>query len=64
MCANTLCPLSSSTRNIAFGSGSETVPSISIASFFGKLRVNLSTDTLDTPFGEPKSPPDGSDTQV
>src|SRR5919197_848510 len=35
MWANTLCPLSSSTRNIAFGSGSETVPSTSIASFFG-----------------------------
>src|SRR5439155_2815019 len=35
MWASTLCPLSSSTRNIAFGSGSETVPSTSIASFFG-----------------------------
>src|SRR5262245_47968650 len=31
-CASTLCPLSSSTRNIAFGSGSTTVPSTSIAS--------------------------------
>src|SRR5437588_2367890 len=35
MWANTLCPLSSSTRNIALGRGSETVPSTSIASFFG-----------------------------
>src|SRR5215208_6797454 len=41
MWANTLCPLSSSTRNMAFGSGSVTVPSTSIASFFGKLRVIL-----------------------
>src|SRR6266511_721945 len=38
MCARTLCPLDSSTRNIAFGRGSTTVPSTSIApSFFGKL---------------------------
>src|SRR5215204_3428101 len=41
MWANTLCPFSSSTRNMAFGSGSVTVPSTSIASFFGKLRVIL-----------------------
>src|SRR5512134_819046 len=41
MCANTLCPFSSCTRNIAFGSGSVTVPSTSMASFFGKLRVFL-----------------------
>src|SRR6185436_6967827 len=34
-CASTRCPLSSSTRNIAFGSGSTTVPSTSIASSFG-----------------------------
>src|ERR1043166_9660817 len=38
MWARTLCPFSSSTRNIALGSGSITVPSTSIASFFGKLR--------------------------
>src|SRR5262249_565122 len=31
-CASTRCPFSSSTRNIAFGSGSTTVPSTSIAS--------------------------------
>ena len=31
-CASTRWPLSSSTRNIAFGSGSTTVPSTSIAS--------------------------------
>src|SRR3954465_13212721 len=36
MWAGTLCPLLSSTRNIAFGSASTTVPSISITpSFFG-----------------------------
>src|SRR5881296_4714840 len=34
-CASTRWPLSSSTRNIAFGSGSTTVPSTSIASSFG-----------------------------
>src|ERR687887_1674828 len=38
ICARTLWPLASSTRNIAFGRGSTTVPSTSIApSFFGKL---------------------------
>src|SRR3954466_7145308 len=36
MWARTLCPLLSSTRNMAFGSASTTVPSISITpSFFG-----------------------------
>src|SRR5450759_129165 len=35
MCASTLWPLSSSTLNMALGSGSSTVPSISIASSFG-----------------------------
>src|SRR5687768_16817489 len=36
MWARTLCPLLSSTRNIAFGRASTTVPSISITpSFFG-----------------------------
>src|SRR5258706_2536889 len=34
-CASTRWPLSSSTRNIAFGSGSTTVPSTSIASSLG-----------------------------
>src|SRR3989304_2664574 len=42
MCASTLCPFSSSTRNMALGSGSETVPSTSMASFLGKLPVDLS----------------------
>src|SRR5687767_11934728 len=43
MCASTLLLYGSSscTRNMAFGSGSVTVPSTSIASFFGKLRVFL-----------------------
>src|SRR3954469_2433553 len=36
MCARTRCPLASSTRNMAFGNGSPTRPSISMApSFFG-----------------------------
>src|SRR6476659_5108226 len=34
MCARTLCPFSSSTRNIAFGRGSTTRPSTSIAPSF------------------------------
>src|SRR4030067_3713359 len=42
MCASPLCPFSSSTRNMALGSGSETVPSTSMASFLGKLPVDLS----------------------
>ncbi len=33
--ASTLCPFSSSTRNIALGSGSTTVPSSTMASSFG-----------------------------
>ena len=39
MWANTLCPFSSSTRNMALGNGSMTVPSTSIASFFGTLQL-------------------------
>src|SRR5882757_6024660 len=35
MCASTRCPLSSSTRNMAFGNGSVTVPSTRIASSLG-----------------------------
>src|SRR3954447_8497441 len=35
MCARTLWPFSSSTRNMAFGSGSTTVPSRTIASSLG-----------------------------
>src|SRR4029434_2965216 len=60
MWANTLCPFSSSTRNMAFGSGSVTVPSTSIASFFGKLRVILVSGHVDPPTGETEPPPDGS----
>ena len=37
MCARTRWPFSSSTANIVFGSGSMTVPSTSIASFFANL---------------------------
>src|SRR5689334_17044255 len=35
ICASTLCPLSSSTRNMALGSVSSTVPVTSMASSFG-----------------------------
>src|SRR5204862_7034407 len=38
MCASTLWPFSSSTRNMAFGSGSTTVPSTRIASSLGLAR--------------------------
>src|SRR6266446_6008571 len=40
MCASTLWPFSSSTRNMAFGSGSTTVPSTRIASSLGFARGN------------------------
>src|SRR5215813_1020158 len=43
-CASTRWPLSSSTRNIAFGSGSTTVPSTSIASSFGMSFYKLASD--------------------
>src|SRR4030095_13085858 len=46
-CARSLCPFSSSTRNIALGSGSTTVPSTSIASSFGI--------SLDSPAPHPRS---------
>src|SRR5690606_19537308 len=39
--ANTLWPLSSSTRNIAFGKGSMTVPSISMTSCFAMGSTDL-----------------------
>src|SRR5437762_9437900 len=42
MWAKTLCPFSNSTRNMALGNGSMTVPSTSIASFFGTLQMVLS----------------------
>src|SRR5207302_8475766 len=40
MCASTLWPFSSSTRNMAFGSGSTTVPSTRMASSLGFARGN------------------------
>src|ERR1700704_948832 len=40
MCASTLCPFSSSTRNIALGSGSTTVPSTRIVSSLGFARMH------------------------
>src|SRR5437763_16195474 len=40
MCASTLWPFSSSTRNMAFGSGSKTVPSTRMASDLGFARGN------------------------
>src|SRR6266851_1207188 len=41
MWASTLWPFSSSTRNIAFGNGSTTVPSTRIVSSFGLVRTLL-----------------------
>src|SRR2546423_10177686 len=38
MCASTLCPFSSSTRNMALGNGSTTVPSTRIVSSLGWAR--------------------------
>src|SRR6266851_3612122 len=40
MWASTLCPFSSSTRNMAFGSGSVTVPSTRIMSSLGLTRTS------------------------
>src|SRR3954453_21046539 len=40
ICASTVCPFSSSTRNIALGRGSTTVPSTSITSSLATLRVS------------------------
>src|SRR5689334_19001177 len=40
MCASTLCPFSSSTRNMALGSGSTTVPSTRIVSSLGLARTS------------------------
>src|SRR2546430_16995401 len=42
--ASTLWPFSSSTRNIAFGNGSTTVPTTSIASSFG---ISLGCDSCE-----------------
>src|SRR5947207_8544369 len=49
MWVRTLCPLSSSTRNMALGNGSTTVPSTSIASFFAKLPGFLLVDSQKWP---------------
>src|SRR3954453_18282773 len=40
ICARTVCPFSSSTRNIALGRGSTTVPSTSITSSLATLQVS------------------------
>ncbi len=40
LCAKTMCPFSSSTLNMALGSGSTTVPSRTIASSLAFGRVN------------------------
>src|SRR6266545_3680863 len=51
--ASTLWPFSSSTRNIAFGSGSTTVPSTSIASSFVMLwRLRQSGQDLGAVLGD------------
>ena len=41
LCARTVYPFSNSTRNMAFGNGSTTVPSTVNASSFGLLRFSL-----------------------
>jgi len=41
LCARTVYPFSNSTRNMAFGNGSTTVPSTVNASSFGLLRFFL-----------------------
>src|SRR5436190_4722097 len=51
MCARTLCPFSSVTRNMALGRGSVTVPSTSIASFFATLREYLPPTVTPRPAG-------------
>jgi hypothetical protein len=50
---------------MALGSGSVTVPSTSMASFFGKLsQVFLVAGRPDPPTDEPKPPPDGGGESV
>src|SRR5688572_3285226 len=51
MWASTLWPFSSSTRNIAFGRGSTTVPSSTIASSLGLARTELLDCRIDGPTG-------------
>src|SRR3954447_6299387 len=52
ICARTRWPFSSSTANIVFGSGSITVPSTSIASFF----ANLAPWSLSAMSADPAGP--------
>src|SRR6185436_14620771 len=60
----TLCPFSNSTRNMALGNGSMTVPSTSIASFFGTLQVFLSAlGRRPGPRTSLNSPPGGANGQ-
>src|SRR6185436_3352827 len=64
MWAKTLCPFSNSTRNMALGNGSMTVPSTSIASFFGTLQVFLSAlGRRPGPRTSLNSPPGGANGQ-
>ena len=52
MCASTLCPFSSSTRNIALGSGSTTVPSTWIpSSFANPILVSYQSSELREDLG-------------
>src|SRR5206468_11967949 len=50
-CASTLCPFSSSTRNMAFGSGSSTVPRTSMASSFD-IRLLWAAQDVRTVVGD------------
>ena len=49
---------------MALGSGSITVPSTSMASFFGKLQADPRRGVTGVPAGEPEPPPAGGSTQV
>src|SRR4026208_150083 len=57
MWASTLCPFSSSTRNMALGRGSTTVPSTSIASSLATLQLILCVGTR--PEGARNAPREG-----
>ena len=59
MCAKTLCPFVSSTRNIALGNASATVPSISIApSLLAKDQYLLLLFHVNEQGRTPKNPMD------
>src|SRR5919107_24264 len=67
MWASTLCPFSSSTRNMAFGRGSTTVPSTSMTSSFGTLHCFLRTglSCFDPCWPDMRTrPPEGAKEQV